>query len=117
VEPGSEFTRGAVFWQQLFAAAHSLGWRRGLADGLGAELRADCLQGADARRELVLVALDDVGKLPDQGNNFVVGQFKVHGRDMGPRLPGVNPSVAPVSSNNPQLSKSSRHPLTWLALL
>jgi hypothetical protein len=49
---------------------------------------------------LVLVALDDVGKFTDEGNGFLIGQFKVHFRDMGPELPGLNPSVAPGSSHN-----------------
>ena len=35
------------------------------------------LRGADARRERVMVALDDIVKLSDESGGFFVCQFKV----------------------------------------
>jgi hypothetical protein len=41
------------------------------------------LQGKDARRKWVMVALDDVVKLFDQGGGFFVCQVNVHDPDIG----------------------------------
>jgi hypothetical protein len=46
--------------------------RQGLAGRLGFEFGQDRPQGADARRELVFVALYDAVKLSDEGRGFVV---------------------------------------------
>ena len=51
-------------------------WRR-------IQLVEDALQGADARRERVAIALDDIVKLLGKSGGFGVCQVKVHGPDMG----------------------------------
>jgi hypothetical protein len=63
--------------------AYHLRWRQGLADRLGPELRQDRPQRADARRERVLVAFNDVVKLAAESGGFFARQVNVHDPDIG----------------------------------
>ena len=60
--------------------------RLGLPGRLRPELGADRLQGENARRERVPVALDDVVEFAEQGRGFIVGEVKIHSRPSGQNL-------------------------------
>jgi hypothetical protein len=73
----------------------------GLADRLGSQLGEYPSPSVDAQRERVTVALDDIVRLLGEADGFLIGQFKVHFRDMGSGLPSVNPLSRHAGANPP----------------
>jgi hypothetical protein len=66
--------------------AYTFGGGKGSRAGSGRSLLRIALSVADARRERVTIALEDLVKLFDQSGGFFVSQVNVHDPDIGSRM-------------------------------
>jgi hypothetical protein len=71
--PGSDFTRGGVFWLWLLAVGVHLRRRQRLANRWRLDLVEDAFQRSDTRRERIPIGVYGVGQQPRECGGFIIG--------------------------------------------